>query len=228
MKQDSRLASFGRGLAVAWLLTLIGPLAYPQSSTGSVRGTVRDQTEAVVPNAGVTLTNAATNVTSKGKTNETGFYVFPVVTPGQYRIMVDVAGMQKYQATLTVQVQQSTTADAVMRVSSETVSVSVRDITPVTVTDQMSLGHVLDRRGIEQLPINGRNLTNLLVTGRHKCAPTAFARAPTISSSMAPRYPIRSTAKAPTSARLAWTRSRNSSWKTTRRRRSSAGRPVSF
>ena len=42
--------------------------------------------------------------------------------------------------------------------------VSVKDITPVTVTDKMSLGHVLDRRGIEQLPINGRSLTNLLVT----------------------------------------------------------------
>ena len=72
--------------------------------------------------------------------------------------------MQKYEATLTVQVQQSTTADAVMRVSSEAVTVSVKDITPVTVTDKMSLGHVLDRRGIEQLPINGRNITNLLVT----------------------------------------------------------------
>ena len=72
--------------------------------------------------------------------------------------------MQKYEATLTVQVQQSTTADAVMRVSSEAVTVSVKDITPVTVTDTMSLGHVLDRRGIEQLPINGRNITNLLVT----------------------------------------------------------------
>jgi hypothetical protein len=164
MKMYSRLASFGRGLAAAWLLTLIVPLAYPQSSTGSVRGTVRDQTEAVVPNADITLTNPATNVISKGKTNEVGFYVFPVVTPGQYRITVDVAGMQKYEATLTVQVQQSTTADAVMRLASETVTVSVKDITPVTVTDTMSLGHVLDRRGIEQLPINGRNLTNLLVT----------------------------------------------------------------
>src|SRR5215831_19692058 len=72
--------------------------------------------------------------------------------------------MQKYEAVLTVQVQQSTTADAVMRVASEAVTVSVKDITPVTVTDNMSLGHVLDRRGIEQLPINGRNITNLLVT----------------------------------------------------------------
>ena len=119
MRLDSCLLSFGRGLVLAWLLTLLVPLAYSQSSTGSVRGTVRDQSDAVVPTAVVTLTNSATNVTSKGTTNEVGFFVFPVVTPGQYRITVDVPGMQKYEATFTVQVQQSTTADAVMRVSSE-------------------------------------------------------------------------------------------------------------
>src|SRR5262245_12705521 len=151
-------------MAVASLLTLIVPLAHPQSSTGSVRGTVRDQSQAVVPNADVTLANKGTNVVSKGKTNEVGFYVFPVVTPGQYGLAVEAAGMQKYEATLTVQVQQSTTADAVMRVGSEAVTVSVRDITPVTVTDKMSLGHVLERRSIEQLPINGRSIANLLQT----------------------------------------------------------------
>ena len=43
MRLDSRLLSFGRGVALACLLTQIVPLAYPQSSTGSVRGTVRDQ-----------------------------------------------------------------------------------------------------------------------------------------------------------------------------------------
>src|SRR5436190_80852 len=164
MKTALHVVSFSRSVASALLFALLVPLAYSQSSTGSVRGTVRDQSQAVVPNANVTLTNTGTNVPSKGKTNEAGLYVFPVVTPGQYLLLVEVAGMAKYEATLTVQVQQSTTADAVMRVQSETVTVSVQDITPVTVTDKMSLGHVLDRRGIEQLPINGRNITNLLVT----------------------------------------------------------------
>ena len=91
MKLYSRLLSFGCGFAVACLFTLLAPLAYPQSSTGSVRGTVRDQSDAVVPTAAVTLTNTATNVASKGTTNEVGFFVFPVVTPGQYESTVDVA-----------------------------------------------------------------------------------------------------------------------------------------
>ena len=164
MKGNLRFAFFGRGLVLAWLLILAAPPACPQSSTGSVRGTVRDQSEAVVPNADVSLTNAATNVSSKSRTNETGFYVFPAVTPGRYHLTIEAAGMQKYEATLTVQVQQSTTADAELRIGSAAVTVVVKDITPVTVTDSMSLGHVLERQRIEQLPINGRSITNLLQT----------------------------------------------------------------
>jgi len=131
---------------------------------GSVRGTVHDQSGAVVPNADVTLTNVGTNVASKGKSNENGIYVFPAIAPGQYHVKMEAAGLQPYQATLTVQVQQSTTADAVLQVGTETTTVVVRDIVPVTSVDTMSLGHVLERRRIEQLPLNGRSITGLLAT----------------------------------------------------------------
>jgi hypothetical protein len=77
MRLDSRLSSFARCFALACLLTQIVPLAYPQSSTGSVRGTVRDQSDAVVPTAVVTLTNAATNVTSKAQPTKSGSLYFP-------------------------------------------------------------------------------------------------------------------------------------------------------
>jgi hypothetical protein len=164
MKSCSYMTSFGRSLALAWLLTLIAPPACPQSSTGSVRGTVRDQSEAVLPNADVTLTNVATGVKAKGTTNEIGFYVFPAVVPGRYSITIEAAGMQKYEATLTVQVQQSTTTDVVLEIGSAAVTVEVKDITPVTTADTMSLGYVLERQRIEQLPINGRSITNLLQT----------------------------------------------------------------
>jgi hypothetical protein len=153
-------------MAIALACLLAAPLlppAYAQSSTGSVRGTVRDQSDAVVPRASVTLTNVATNVSSRIATNEAGLYVFPAVTPGRYRILVESAGLQRFEATLTVQVQQSTTADATLAVGTEAIVVAVKDVTPVVVTET-SLGHVLDRRGIEQLPINGRSIVNLLAT----------------------------------------------------------------
>ena len=77
------------------LAALIAPTAWPQASTGTVSGTVRDQTGAVIPGAAVTLTHTGTNGVSRTTANPTGFYMFPGVIPGRYLIVVEVSGMQK-------------------------------------------------------------------------------------------------------------------------------------
>jgi hypothetical protein len=129
-----------------------------------VRGSVRDQTEAAIPNASVTLTNTETNVALKTAANEVGFYMFPGVIPGRYRLEIEAQGMQRFEAALTLQVQQDATVDAVLKVGQTSTTVAVQDVTLLTNTDNAVLGHVLERQRIEQLPINGRNLTSLLGT----------------------------------------------------------------
>jgi hypothetical protein len=146
------------------LITLFAIPAWPQASTGTVSGTVRDQTSAVIPNATVVLTNTDTNVSSKTTTNESGFYRFPGVVPGPYSLAAEAVGMQKFEGTLIVQVQQSTVADVTLRVGQTSTEVAVRDVTPIVTTDNPTLGTTLERARIEQLPINGRSLTTLLQT----------------------------------------------------------------
>src|SRR5688572_28658907 len=97
------------------LVLCTASLARAQSSQASVNGTVRDQTGAVIPAATIQLINNETNITFRTTTNEAGFYVFPAVNPGSYRITVESSGMQAYEATLTVQVRQSTVVDPVLR-----------------------------------------------------------------------------------------------------------------
>ena len=137
---------------------------WPQASNSTVRGTVRDQAQAVVPGAGVTLTNTNTGVARATKSNDSGLYVFPAVVPGVYRLESAYAGMQSFQGMLTVQVQQDATIDIVMQVSQTTTSVEIKDVTPMVRTDSPSLGHALERKRIEQLPINGRGYQGLLQT----------------------------------------------------------------
>src|SRR5512134_2573234 len=60
--------------------------AWPQASTSTIRGTVRDQGQAVAPKATITLTNTATNVARTTESNEAGGYVFPNSIPGPYRL----------------------------------------------------------------------------------------------------------------------------------------------
>src|SRR5258705_1826154 len=86
------------------LLTfLIVPAAWPQGGNSTVRGSVRDQAQAAIPLAAVTLTNVNTNVARSTLTNDAGIYSFPGVFPGSYRIVGEFAGMQKFEGTLTVQ-----------------------------------------------------------------------------------------------------------------------------
>src|SRR6266496_715875 len=119
------------------------PAAWPQASSTTVRGTVRDKVEAIVPGAKVTLTNTATNVERTTPTNEAGVYVFPGVFPGPYRIAVESPGMQKYEANLTVQAQQDASIDVVLQVGQTVTQVEVQYVTPMLTTDNPTLGHSL-------------------------------------------------------------------------------------
>src|ERR1051326_3970935 len=149
-----------------FLLVLVVCLApaWTQSSNGSVRGTVLDSSQAVIPNVTVALTNTTTGVELKTITNDAGLYVFPSVIPGPYRLESEAPGMRKFEASVTVQVQQSATIDITMQPAGTQTMVSVQDVTPMVTTDTGSLSHTLDRARIEQLPLNGRNVMNLLWT----------------------------------------------------------------
>src|SRR5215471_14880241 len=85
--------------------------AWSQSTMGAVSGTVRDASSAVVPNAAITLTNADTNVSQNTRTNEVGFYIFPDVAPGPYRLSAQSPGMQKFEGAFVVRVTERLVID---------------------------------------------------------------------------------------------------------------------
>jgi hypothetical protein len=154
-----------RQLALAvMVLWFLPAAAWSQASSSTVRGTVSDQGHAVIPNAKVTLTNSSTNVARTTVTNEAGIYVFPGVTPGPYRVSVESPGMQRFEGTLIVQVQEDAVVDPVLTVGQTATQVDVQDVTSLVRVDAPTLGHALERQRIEQLPINGRGYQALLQT----------------------------------------------------------------
>src|SRR5512140_3522932 len=113
--------------------------AWAQSSNGSVRGAVLDQTKAVIPNVTVVLTNTATGIEQRAVSNNVGFYVFPAVAPGPYKIVAASTGMNKFEATLTVQTQQSSDLEITLLPAGTQTVVSVQDVTPMVKTDTPTL-----------------------------------------------------------------------------------------
>jgi hypothetical protein len=164
MKRDTKNLCL-RTWVLGWLLViLLAAPAWPQSSTTTVSGTVRDRTQAVIAKASITLTNMATGVISRTTTNEAGFYIFAGVVPGRYRLTAEAPSMRNFEATLTVQVQQPAVIDPVLEIGETLTTVVVQDVTPMVTSTNPTLGHVLERNRIEQLPINGRFVSNLLQT----------------------------------------------------------------
>ncbi len=98
------------------LVGLLVPMAaWPQAGTSTIRGLVRDQAQAVIPGAKVTLTNMGTAVARESQTNSSGFYTFPAVTAGSYRIAVESPGMNKFEGNLQVQTAQDASVDVVLQ-----------------------------------------------------------------------------------------------------------------
>jgi hypothetical protein len=151
-------------IAFAAALLLAAPCAWSQTSMGQVSGTVRDTSGAVIPGTPVVLVNTATNITSRTTTNQVGFYIFPGVVPGKYILSVEMAGMQKFEGSLAVEVRQSVVIDPVMQPAGTQTVVEVKDITPLVTTDNPTVGSTLTRSFVEQLPINGRSISTLLAT----------------------------------------------------------------
>src|SRR5579862_2075238 len=83
------------------LVLLVLPLA-AQTGLGVVRGTVHDASQAVVPNAKITLTDTDTGIARNGESNSAGIYSFEALPIGPYRLMVEATGFKRWEATLTV------------------------------------------------------------------------------------------------------------------------------
>src|SRR5262245_43268740 len=91
--------------------TLLAASGSAQTSAGTISGTVRDASNAVIPNAHISLTSTATNVRTTTVSNAEGFYLLAGVTPGKYVLAAESPGMQKYEGNVAVQVGQSVVID---------------------------------------------------------------------------------------------------------------------
>src|SRR5689334_11324554 len=134
-----------------------------QTSTGEVNGTVTDASGAAVPGASVKLTNNATQVTLQATTNGSGQYFLIHVLPGSYSLKVDKPGFTTVEITeLPIGVNQTVKQDVALKVGSvnQTVQVSAEAVTVESSTTE--LGTVIPQKTVNELPLNGRNFTQLL------------------------------------------------------------------
>jgi Carboxypeptidase regulatory-like domain len=138
---------------------------YGQTATGSISGYVTDQNNAAIPDASIQVTNLETQITTGAKTGAGGLYVFPSLQPGSYEVKVSREGFRDTVIPrLTLGVQDNISRDVVLMIGSATQTVTVNADPAATLVQSTSseLGTVIGEKDIQDLPLNGRNFTELL------------------------------------------------------------------
>jgi hypothetical protein len=132
-------------------------------STAQISGTVRDQSAAVLPGADVTVTQTDTGATRSVVTDADGNYALPNLPVGPYRLHATLSGFRSYQQTgIVLQVNANVTINVALSLGEVAETISVVGQAPLIETRSPSVGQVMENERIEELPLNGRNATQLI------------------------------------------------------------------
>src|SRR5438445_2645852 len=167
--EESMTDSRGRTYRFRTLLWLISVLvisaaaALAQLSTASLNGVGRDSTGAVVPKASATLHNSDTGVERNTFTNDAGTYVFSDINPGRYTLKVTAPSFSTKQVSdFVLAVSQTATIDITLDPGAQTAVVTVEATAEQLQVSTAELGTVIATKQVNDLPLNGRNFTQLL------------------------------------------------------------------
>ncbi|HEY1902757.1 MAG TPA: TonB-dependent receptor [Terracidiphilus sp.] len=146
------------------LAALVAPaMMYGQTDTATILGTVTDGSGATVAGATVTLIETGTNTKTVVNTSALGAFVATPLHIGTYSITVEGQGFRKETRNgIVLQVQDRLRVDFALQVGSVQEQVVVDSAPPMLQTDSSELGQVIDSKQIEELPLNGRDYTQLV------------------------------------------------------------------
>ena len=152
-------------LGTVLCLVFSASAVWGQTGTSGINGTVTDPQGKPIPGARVTLTNVATNATRTMKSTDTGAYVFDLISPGDYRMEVEAKGFKRAVVDNVVAlIGKETETDVRMEIGevAQLVEVRLSGEAVVINTQDASLGSVFETTQISQLPLEARNLVDLL------------------------------------------------------------------
>jgi outer membrane receptor protein involved in Fe transport len=153
-------------IAARWLAVVVAliapPLAWGQSASGGIRGTVTTQQGEALPGATVTLRQAGTGFARTVTTDAHGTYAALLLPVGDYSVDVAAASFKRWSSVLTIVAGESLIADFEMRIDADDITI-FPPVSPLADT-RPHQAPTLERDAIAQLPVNGRNLGDLALT----------------------------------------------------------------
>ena len=155
--------SFCRKSAAVLPGLLLAASLFAQSDTATVTGVIADAVQAVMPKVKVSLRNVETNIVKTGETNHEGSFTIPNLAPGNYELVAEMNGFRKYiEKGLVLETGQTFRNDLKMQIGALADSVEVTaEMAQLTTENGMIKGDVIVQQEIQDLPLNGRDFTEL-------------------------------------------------------------------
>jgi hypothetical protein len=145
-----------------WALVVFAAALPAQTVSTQILGLVTDRTGAVLPGATVNARRVATGDVRTTQTNDTGNYIFPLLEVGEYEVTCAAAGFKtEVRSGIVLQLQDKLRVDFQMQVGDQVERVEVTATPTLLHTEDATLGSVVDRRRILELPLNGRNFAQV-------------------------------------------------------------------
>lgn len=151
--------------AIAWavLLSFMTGGLFGQTSTGTIKGSIVDTSGAPIPGAKVLILEEATKQSREQLSNQEGVFEFPLIQRGVYTITVERTGFRKEVVrNIELQVAEVRDVSVSLSVGEVTETVTVEASAGLMQTSEASLSQVIDEKRVTQLPINGRNMLQLI------------------------------------------------------------------
>lgn len=158
-------------------LLMLGARTATAQSTARIEGLVTESSGNALPGVTVTATHLGTNISRTAVTNNEGLYSFPSLPVGDYRVQADLSSFRGQSSNVTLTVNQVARIDMQLDLGiSETLDVTA-DAVPVIDKTTSFIGTIISEEQVENLPLNGRNFTQLatLVPGVNRGTPGSNA-----------------------------------------------------
>jgi carboxypeptidase family protein len=147
----------------ALLLVVLCSASVWAQATAQISGTVKDQSGAVLPGVEITATQTDTGVVRTTVSNETGSYVLPSLPTGPYKVEAALPGFRTFvQTGVVLQVNANPVVNPVLEVGQVSEQVEVQANASQVETRSAGVGQVIETQRILDLPLNGRNVTDLI------------------------------------------------------------------
>ncbi|MBI4442399.1 MAG: TonB-dependent receptor [Acidobacteria bacterium] len=147
---------------LAFFLLGVTTVSWSQGTTAAITGTVKDSTGAVMPGVSVTVRNVETGVARTVQSGAAGRYSVSNIAPGQYEVQVEISGFQsEVRRGIEMTMGREAIVDFTLQVGQVAEQVVVTGEAPLVDTSSAAMAGLVDQQQVEDLPLNGRSLTQL-------------------------------------------------------------------